>query len=348
MVALKIEKDSSVKISPVLEEFLDPAFIYVPKALVVPKYVFKGQSFGGVYSSVSGVVVGEEKDFFVVQNDYREKRKTLGEKKSKILKNDFDSRFKDCKYIIINAINDEVYAINRVVGLKVRIEEILEFLDEIMQLFDVSKVIIAIKSIDMEIVEDCLDIVDAYSNVSISLLDDKYLLGRNEFLLRELNIRDNEAMCFLVDDFLKILDEVKYGRVCDTMLVTISGDALNEGKIFRIKKNIKLKDILDKVRDSLESSYVLVAGNLLNGRVVSEDFIIADDVLSIHVMKKKEFRTQKCIKCGACVDVCPVGVDPLRCLLEDKSDKRCIDCGLCSYVCPSYIPLRNWVTKDEE
>ena len=56
-----------------------------------------------------------------------------------------------------------------------------------------------------------------------------------------------------------------------------------------------------------------------------------------------------CIRCGQCVDVCPVALSPLQ-LLHDIEAERlplarthglldCTECGRCDPVCPSRIPL---------
>lgn len=351
-----LESDNSIKIDQKLQVFLDPPFVYIPKEGEYPKYVFMGQSIGDDISSVSGKVVREEfclvgsrkENCLVVENDYREKRKDISCKKKYVRKEDVSDIFKSSRYLIINAINDEVYVINQVVELKLRINEILEFLDEVARMFAIPKVIIAVKANDCEIIEECLEVIGTYPNINISLLEDKYLLGRKEFLLKELKICEDEAMCFGVTEFLKIIDKVKYGRDLLTRVITVSGDALKIGCVFQIKKNIILKDLLDKIRDLMMPPYVLIAGNLLNGNVINESLILTDEVVSIHVMKKKEFKTKKCINCGACVNICPVGVNPHKCMVKKTHDEKCIKCGLCSYVCPSFIPLRNLVVSDED
>ena len=59
--------------------------------------------------------------------------------------------------------------------------------------------------------------------------------------------------------------------------------------------------------------------------------------------------TLPCIRCGKCMDACPVNLLPqqlywhIRAKDFEKTErhflKDCIECGCCSYVCPSHIPL---------
>ena len=57
---------------------------------------------------------------------------------------------------------------------------------------------------------------------------------------------------------------------------------------------------------------------------------------------------QECIKCGRCVDVCPMDLEPLHfanCfgtapqVLKDRNIMDCMECRCCEYICSSKIPL---------
>ena len=59
-----------------------------------------------------------------------------------------------------------------------------------------------------------------------------------------------------------------------------------------------------------------------------------------------------CIKCGRCVDVCPMELSPLYFAkyadeqnwqgMKDKNVMDCVECRSCEYICSSKIPI---VTK---
>ena len=67
-----------------------------------------------------------------------------------------------------------------------------------------------------------------------------------------------------------------------------------------------------------------------------DNFVITNDVKSINIMSKKEIVKNECIKCGKCLNVCPVHINPL----SNKNIDKCLKCGLCSYVCPCGINLK--------
>jgi len=73
----------------------------------------------------------------------------------------------------------------------------------------------------------------------------------------------------------------------------------------------------------------------------------------------KEEEETLCIRCGSCVEVCPVNLIPTDLaryarnrrfdLCEENYIGACMGCGACSYVCPSKIPIAQLIgwAKDE-
>lgn len=68
---------------------------------------------------------------------------------------------------------------------------------------------------------------------------------------------------------------------------------------------------------------------------------------------QKVFSYHSCIRCGRCVDVCPISLIPSQFSILGELDKYletkehnvmdCIECGCCTYICPSRRPIVQWV-----
>jgi len=70
-------------------------------------------------------------------------------------------------------------------------------------------------------------------------------------------------------------------------------------------------------------------------------------VLTGDEVRKAEETT--CLRCGRCVDVCPMNLVPTKIAMAAKANNpdllqryhitACMECGCCAYLCPAGIPL---------
>ncbi len=72
------------------------------------------------------------------------------------------------------------------------------------------------------------------------------------------------------------------------------------------------------------------------------------------LVKRKEAREERdCVRCGRCVDSCPMGLMPLQFVnivkhkkfdeLPDYHILDCVECGSCAYNCPANIPIVSYI-----
>lgn len=82
------------------------------------------------------------------------------------------------------------------------------------------------------------------------------------------------------------------------------------------------------------------------------DPLIADGELTFYRETTGDRSASACIRCGACIQICPTRVDPVALLREHVHGPRerimqragidaCVDCGLCTATCPAGIELHH-------
>lgn len=101
----------------------------------------------------------------------------------------------------------------------------------------------------------------------------------------------------------------------------------------------------------------IIAGGPMMGRcVITLDAPVTKGTSGITVVDSGLRRpVMPCIRCGACVDACPMGLEPYLLAtygrLRRWDDARaadvadCIECGSCSWSCPSSRPLLDYIRR---
>ena len=97
---------------------------------------------------------------------------------------------------------------------------------------------------------------------------------------------------------------------------------------------------------------VLAGGPMMGKAVASLDVPVCKGTNSVTVLSGADAHRkapQPCIRCGKCVEACPMGLEPylLAQLSEHKDFERleqecvtsCISCGSCQFTCPAHRPI---------
>ena len=97
---------------------------------------------------------------------------------------------------------------------------------------------------------------------------------------------------------------------------------------------------------------ILLGGPMMGMIQKSLDVPVVKGTSGILLLTDRElqpFDTYSCIRCGRCLDACPLFLNPARLGLlaknglwdemEENNVMDCFECGSCSFVCPAHIPL---------
>ncbi len=103
-----------------------------------------------------------------------------------------------------------------------------------------------------------------------------------------------------------------------------------------------------------EHAKVIVGGPMMGHAAVRLDAPVTKGTSGLTLLEgKARGPVQPCIRCGACLEACPMGLEPY--LLASYGRLRrwddaaanyvadCVECGSCSYSCPSCRPLLDYI-----
>ena len=149
-----------------------------------------------------------------------------------------------------------------------------------------------------------------------------------------------------------IHDAVYEGMPLIKRIVTISGDILMEPKNLMVPIGTSYNDLIEACGHS-ENPYKVLNGGPMMGAAqydLSVPTIKACNAITV-LGKKNKFSVvdSQCIRCGKCIDVCPMRLMPVlmykALYTTDVEEMKatnlmdCIECGCCAYNCPACVPL---------
>jgi electron transport complex protein RnfC len=145
------------------------------------------------------------------------------------------------------------------------------------------------------------------------------------------------------------------GRGIQERVITITGPAVKKKGNYRIPIGTPLRFLLETVGVEADVNRVFLGGPMMGQAASSLDIPITKGTSGVVAFTDTEAegthrRTYPCIRCGYCVDACPIFLNPseLGILAANQEYQRmaqefhlmdCFECGSCSFVCPSHIPL---------
>ena len=325
----------------------------------------------------------------VVKNDFKEKYEKSRLKKKEILSytkedfvealrvggitglggSDFPTFIKysidNIRCLLVNAVECEPFISCDKALIHNHAEEILEAVDNIMEIMNIPVGYIVMKETNEDSMLNINKYIGTYPKIRVALVDDAYPNGWERLVVRnvlgvEYDKYPSEKGIIVsnLSTIYSIYEMLEYNRPLTERVITITGPGIKKSTNVKVKIGSLASEVikeLDCYKD-IKNPLFIAGGPMMGNSLPTDDVIITKDINCILVIEDHFEKNLPCIKCGKCMEVCPVGIYPVL-IMENRDNiekikqlkaEKCIECGLCSFTCPSKIEVREFVRIAKE
>ena len=139
--------------------------------------------------------------------------------------------------------------------------------------------------------------------------------------------------------------------------MTVTGKSVKRPGNYLVRFGTPLADVIEAAGGIPEDTGKIIAGGPMMGRAMQNVAMAANKrtsgILLLPMSEAVRREPQNCMRCGKCVEACPMGLEPYLLAkqaelqrwddMEHERIMDCIECGCCLYSCPSYRPLLDYV-----
>lgn len=241
-------------------------------------------------------------------------------------------------------------------------EEIFIGITIIMKAIGVERAVIGIESNKRDAIELMKRIATRHFGVEVCPLKMHYPQGGEKQLIEATIGRQvpsgalpiavgavvqNVATCFAV------YEAVQKNKPLFERIVTVTGPEVSNPGNFRVRFGTPIENIIAAAGGLPMNTGKVISGGPMMGRAVSDITSTSSKRISGLLILPQSMSIRKpeenCIRCGACVNACPMALEPYLLInlsrnkmwdrLERERITDCIECGCCLYSCPAHQPL---------
>jgi Na+-translocating ferredoxin:NAD+ oxidoreductase subunit C len=249
-------------------------------------------------------------------------------------------------------------------------KKIIEGAQIILKILGIKKCQIGIESNKPDAIQAMADAARLGSTPECSLsvhgLQVKYPQGSEKQLIQALVGRKVPSMALPsavgvvvhnVSTARAIYDAVVLNKSLCEKVVTISGGGIMKPANLLVKVGTRVSDIVQHLGGTKpELAKIIMGGPMMGFAVSSLDVPVTKTTSSVLFLTAKEIDSRphsQCIRCGWCLDACPMGLEPKEIGVYVEANRSedtaqfgvfdCFECGSCAYICPAKRPLVQFI-----
>ena len=261
-------------------------------------------------------------------------------------------------YVIANCAECEPYLTSDYRRMLEEPEKLIEGLKVSLALFPNATGILAVEDNKADCIALLKEKTKDEQRILVKGLKTKYPQGAERTLIYATTKRQIDSSrlpadvgCVVnnVDSIVAIYNAVHLRRPLMERIVTITGDAINKPRNFRVRIGTNYHELVEAAGGFRKEPEKIVSGGPMMGFAIFElDVPTTKTASALLCMTKDEvsqLEPSACINCGRCLEVCPSRIMPniLATFAEQHNEEaflkyegmECCECGCCSFVCPA-------------
>ena len=232
----------------------------------------------------------------------------------------------------------------------------------VKELLNIHRVIIGIENNKPDAIKALREIADSSldpeNEIRVLPIRATYPQGAEKILIKACTGREvpvgglpSDAGCLVmnVGSIAFISRYLKTGLPLVSRRLTVDGGCIENPTNVIVPIGTPIKDVIDFVGGYKEQPYKLIMGGPMMGIALpNDDMYVLKQNNAILALSEKEAKFSEpsaCIRCGKCLDACPMRLQPLE--LSNAADRgdldalktynamNCMECGCCSFICPA-------------
>ena len=260
--------------------------------------------------------------------------------------------------VIINGAECEPYVTSDTRTMLDDVEWIAEGIALLQKYLKAKRVVIGIEANKPQCVKAMEDMAKTMTGVEVMALPPVYPQGGEKVLIYHTTGRivpegklpiDAGAVVINCTTLAAIAKYIETGMPLVEKVVTVDGSAVREPKNVIAPIGASMQSLFDFCGGfKADPKKVLYGGPMMGIAVPNTEFPVMKNTNAILALAEKDAilpEPTACIRCGSCVDACPLNLMPAA--IEAAYNKRnvdklralhanlCMECGCCSFVCPA-------------
>ncbi len=272
--------------------------------------------------------------------------------------------------LIINGVECEPYLTTDHRLMLEHPEDIIEGARIILAMLGIKECRIGIEANKMDAVEALRKAArEKVSNgfkVTVDALKVKYPQGSEKQLIESITKRrvpgfglpfDVGVIVQNVGTTKAIYEAVALNKPLYEKVITLSGRGISRAANLKVRIGTRLSDIVSYLGGTTADLARIVMGGPMMGFPVSTlDVPVTKTTSGVLFLTEEEIDSRahsQCIRCGWCLDACPMGLQPNEIGVYVEAGRahdtakfglfECFECGCCAFVCPAKRPLVQFI-----